>query len=170
MEKCKFPECDRDALTKGYCGGHYRQVQRGRGLTLLNPNKTKKDVPCRIEGCETVSYCKGYCRRHYSQLYHNHPLELQIKRITKDDSCCKFDGCLEPHYAKGFCRNHYLASRRKSKLFELEEENQRLRSEIEQLKSEIAQLKGKQYFDPDHGYDCLCSFCAKWHPLGRKAQ
>jgi hypothetical protein len=162
--KCKFPECNRDALTKGYCGGHYRQIQRGHQiLTPLNKNKTKMVTYCLLTGCDAESYCKGYCRRHYHQFKNGQLLTLERKKIPKEkDAICSYENCNYPQYAKGLCQKHYSARRyspKKSNLTVLKEENQRLKSEIEQLKT-------KQYLDSNHGYDCLCSFCAKFHPLG----
>lgn len=131
---------------------------------------------CQFEGCERRAIAKGYCGSHYAQLQRGNglsPLRNRKVRLT----CTKSD-CDNLHYAKGFCRKHYQdllrekgvkPKRSKASLYEeikrLSEENQRLKLEVGQLK-----LNDKQYFDPDHGYDCLCSFCAKWHPLGRKPQ
>ena len=34
---CTGPQCDRDVRTRGLCGSHYQQLQRGRPLTALRP-------------------------------------------------------------------------------------------------------------------------------------
>lgn len=37
--ECAYGPCDRDARSRGYCGGHYKQVIQGRPLSALQGSK-----------------------------------------------------------------------------------------------------------------------------------
>jgi len=49
-KQCKFPGCDRDATSLGYCPAHYDQLRKGKGLRPLkttpkNGGRYKKEAP-----------------------------------------------------------------------------------------------------------------------------
>lgn len=44
MSGCAFEGCDRPAETRGYCGGHYSQFNRGVEMKPLQKNATKAQV------------------------------------------------------------------------------------------------------------------------------
>ena len=69
---CIGPECTRDAIVKGMCFSHYKQVHfDGRELTKLNPRMNRIDFPEHCTGPECtrkVEYA-GLCHSHLRQKY-----------------------------------------------------------------------------------------------------
>lgn len=61
---CEVPSCDRLAVTKGLCHGHYlrwsRQGDVKEDVPLARPTR---DI-CSIDGCGRGGHSAGYCRTH----------------------------------------------------------------------------------------------------------
>ena len=72
---CSFTDCAHVARCKGFCAGHYAQVQRGEEMHPLKRHLPYP--PCAIEGCDQQSYLRSeqICSRHYFRRYRGFPLE-----------------------------------------------------------------------------------------------
>ena len=70
--KCTLEYCDKPHFGKGFCSGHYYQLNRSGGnLLALKPLKNRRwgeKTLCKFEGCAREYSSKGYCRYHYNQL------------------------------------------------------------------------------------------------------
>ena len=120
--KCNFPDCLNNAVAKGFCHGHYKQLKRGLPMKPINENHSearkryakkykKTKTRCKVEGCETTTLKRGYCQRHYMQLFRGNPLTIEYNRKPSRRTTvgCSVDGCKNPHSAKGFCSHHYYS-------------------------------------------------------------
>ena len=62
--ECMVEGCHREALARGFCSKHYKQM-------LRNGHINKEKPPhCTMEGCTAKVFAKGLCRKHYNQLYY----------------------------------------------------------------------------------------------------
>lgn len=68
-KRCEFDGCENysQARRGGLCGGHRRQIDRGRELQPLQKKARKYDPICSFEGCGLVQFTKGYCQGHAQQ-------------------------------------------------------------------------------------------------------
>lgn len=58
VDKCKGPECTRDAEVKGYCNGHYVQTRRGKTLAPLRKVRKRNEITERDhEGNKQCNKC-----------------------------------------------------------------------------------------------------------------
>lgn len=63
--KCIVDDCEKDAKTRGYCGGHYHRLCRyGDAEYAPPPRQISK---CSIDGCDGNVAGGGYCRKHYAR-------------------------------------------------------------------------------------------------------
>ena len=104
---CKAGQCDRSAVTIGYCSRHYQQIRRHGRLT---PEREygKRGARCAVGYCEATPIARGYCFRHYQQIRRHGRLTPERERIYGRQEC-QVPGCPEPHSAKGYCKNHYMS-------------------------------------------------------------
>jgi hypothetical protein len=62
-KKCQVPQCDKDAVCKGYCTKHYQQMKlNGK---ILEKNYTFIEGMCKIIGCGKKVFAKDLCQKHY---------------------------------------------------------------------------------------------------------
>lgn len=65
--KCDFPKCDRESLTKGLCNAHYQQMWKGQPLTPLTTRaKERPTSECPVKDCDRRVFSRGLCQRHMS--------------------------------------------------------------------------------------------------------
>lgn len=106
MELCKLDFCDREAQTRGYCGGHYSRWRRGQELTTPIKEFSVTGI-CKLDYCNDKHKSKGYCRLHWERKKNGVPLDAPItqrRHVTKE---CELDYCDRPHFCKGYCNAHY---------------------------------------------------------------
>lgn len=106
---CTYELCDRDALAKGLCAGHYSQSRKG---WQLRPLRRRKSIsPCSVPGCvhDTSKGSHGYCGAHWLQKKAGHELKplrgfgVKLQWIF-DNAKHQGDDCLVwpfPHSANG---------------------------------------------------------------------
>lgn len=66
MDKCEFDTCGLQAITRGYCSGHYQQLRKGGPLTPLQGNRRSEERVCPVRDCARVVASRGLCQRHMS--------------------------------------------------------------------------------------------------------
>lgn len=70
MELCKYEDCTRPKVSRGWCGTHYKryQVHGDPSITLINrktdPNRVWTIKLCALEGCERKAPAHTYCSMH----------------------------------------------------------------------------------------------------------
>ena len=63
---CKVPNCNRDAVCKGFCRKHYQQI-RSKGK-ISEKGYIYVYGLCKILNCKNKAFAKGYCQKHYTKL------------------------------------------------------------------------------------------------------
>lgn len=82
---CAVDFCDRQAVAKGWCGGHYRQQHGGKPFTPLREYKVAPNIRvCEFAGCGKVTRGKrtAYCRAHARQADEGRELAPIERRFT----------------------------------------------------------------------------------------
>lgn len=66
--KCQALNCNKEAVSKGYCKMHYMRVWR-HGTLEPKLKQPYEDVSkyCSLEGCNNVHHALGLCKIHYQQ-------------------------------------------------------------------------------------------------------
>lgn len=111
--KCNFNDCTRDVLAKGYCTGHYGQLQRGEELRKLRKSPAKKksfdNIKCLFDSCEDTAKVKGYCKYHYAQSHRGEKLTERVYKYT--NKVCDVNDCSNTVSSLGLCERHYKRHR-----------------------------------------------------------
>lgn len=83
---CSAVNCERIAEKRGYCGRHYRQIQRHGRLTPELEISLSSEIQgkCIVEKCEEQHYALGYCSKHRSQ-YKTHGKILDRTRFDSNE-------------------------------------------------------------------------------------
>jgi hypothetical protein len=72
---CAVDTCDRKAVTRGWCHGHYLRWSRQGDVREDVPLKKRGRATCSVDGCERGVQSAGMCRSHYRRLLsHGDPL------------------------------------------------------------------------------------------------
>lgn len=91
---CRSAACDRPALRRGLCSGHYQRLRKGQPIdTPLRPSMVAEG--CSEPGCDKPHEARGWCKSHYYRLRH-----LGMPQ-------CSLDGCEELSISRGLCKLHY---------------------------------------------------------------
>lgn len=104
---CSFNGCNKKAVAKNLCAGHYSQLRSGKPLTEIR-RVFIKDQICLIEDCQLAARVKGLCNAHWSRLYkYGDPLHIPQPQISKwKDQVCIFEDCGRSVHAVGLCITH----------------------------------------------------------------
>lgn len=98
---CQGINCDRIAVSKGFCDKHYRRL-----LKHGNPEHVTTYVPswCYADRCDRFAVSRGLCDKHYRRLLKHNDPNWQPPSLSYE---CSVDGCKNKRIAKGFCSRHY---------------------------------------------------------------
>lgn len=98
---CTYEGCGRKHYGRGYCAGHYRQLERGYELKPLIEPYGKEDAErCTHEWCDRLRYGTTlYCKEH-SLLNRNNP------------RTCVITGCEGTYESSGMCAKHSATARK----------------------------------------------------------
>lgn len=104
---CTFPDCGRPHVSRGYCKGHYTQLDRGQPLRPLGESRRPK--VCAFPGCGRKHAARGYCAVHAAQIRKGkQPTPIPVRTPR---GACETPGCGRPHLAKGLCKTCYNRAR-----------------------------------------------------------
>lgn len=62
---CSVDGCTRDAVTRGWCHGHYQRWVRLGDVMPQRPLGRQVNFACSVNGCERDAYARQLCRIHY---------------------------------------------------------------------------------------------------------
>lgn len=105
-QQCGFEGCERLAICKGYCDGHYRMYKNGVKLHPIRPSMKVGTTPlfCEFKGCPNRRDSWGLCSAHAKQKTRG--VELYSVHRFSPESCLMPD-CSKPHFTKGYCSTHF---------------------------------------------------------------
>lgn len=75
----KCSECDRDAVAKGLCPGHYYRLRKG--LPVAGPLRERRTV-CQLPHCSEKHFSKGLCSAHYQRQLEGRSLDTPVRKQT----------------------------------------------------------------------------------------
>jgi DNA-directed RNA polymerase subunit RPC12/RpoP len=87
VKECNYEPCHKKATAKGYCGSHYRQLQKGQELRPLRQYK-RYPVPgpgkkiCTV--CERVKVVEDFYMKANGKTRYAECKECSIKRILRN--------------------------------------------------------------------------------------
>lgn len=109
MERsCQVAGCGRNAVTRGYCGMHYKRVLRTGDPGP--PETLRVRETCRVDGCDKPVDAKELCHGHYQRVLRGHS-EIKTPLRGSLDSCL-VESCDQTVQAKGLCGTHYKRLRK----------------------------------------------------------
>ena len=119
---CKFPDCGRSHLAKGYCSPHYAQLKRfNRDESKLfsvgsfpyeNRHNAIRGASCAYPGCDKDPKKslggRPWCPMHAHKIRYHHS-ESDIRELLESyiPTFCSFDDCQNIAEAKGLCNSHW---------------------------------------------------------------
>ena len=62
---CGVDGCDRDAVTRGWCHGHYQRWVRLGDVLPDRPLRRQVNFACSVDGCPGDAVARQLCRTHY---------------------------------------------------------------------------------------------------------
>jgi HNH endonuclease len=62
---CSIDGCDRDAVSRGWCHGHYQRWVRLGDVHPDRPLGRQVNFACSVEACDRDAYARQLCRPHY---------------------------------------------------------------------------------------------------------
>lgn len=66
---CSVDGCGRDAVTRGWCQGHYLRWYRTGDVQADRPLATRRsEEPCTVPGCLRTTRVRGLCPSHFRTL------------------------------------------------------------------------------------------------------
>jgi hypothetical protein len=65
---CSVDGCTRDAVTRGWCHGHYQRWVRLGDVMPDRPLGRQVNFACSIDGCERDAYARQLCKPHYRRM------------------------------------------------------------------------------------------------------
>jgi hypothetical protein len=104
VAQCSVSGCGREAVARGWCGGHYDRWRRTGDVRAGEPLPARRGPTCGAAGCERRAYARGHCGRHHKQMQrHGHLLD-EAEAV----SSCSVEACERPPVERGWCHGHYL--------------------------------------------------------------
>lgn len=61
---CSVDDCDKPAIKRGWCNGHYKRWWRHGSPT---GGRREKPSKCDVVGCQNVGQARGWCNTHYQR-------------------------------------------------------------------------------------------------------
>jgi hypothetical protein len=68
---CKVDGCDRDAVSRGWCHGHYQRWVRLSDVRPDRPLRRQVNFACTVDGCDRDAYARQLCKPHYRRFLAN---------------------------------------------------------------------------------------------------
>lgn len=102
---CGGANCDRVAVSKGFCDKHYRRLKKHGSAEHVTTH-----IPswCYADDCDRFAVSKGLCDKHYRRLLKHDDPNWQPPSLS---SICSVEDCERKRVAKGFCSKHYEQNR-----------------------------------------------------------
>ena len=103
MPLCKVGNCDRDAVTRGWCPAHYKRwLRHGDPLLGAKPQRRR----CTVVDCPHAAEARGLCHGHLLRLLRTGDWPLDLLSSRKRSFCSVLD-CDRWAHANSVCPTHY---------------------------------------------------------------
>jgi hypothetical protein len=70
-KECSIEGCTRQAVSRGWCHGHYQRWARTGDVAPDQPLSRQVNFECSIDWCDRDAISKGLCRTHYRRQLHS---------------------------------------------------------------------------------------------------
>lgn len=87
---CSFVPCEHNAIAKGLCPAHYRQMRKG--VELYSVIRRPK-VECRFEGCARLEVTRGLCGGHYNREAESERPQCTVENCGRPTQNLKVEYC-----------------------------------------------------------------------------
>lgn len=67
-KQCSVDGCSRQAVTRGWCHGHFQRWWRGGDVRPDRPLRRQVNFACSVDGCDRDAVARQLCRTHYRRL------------------------------------------------------------------------------------------------------
>lgn len=106
---CSVDNCDRVAVTRGWCQGHYLRWRRTGSTNDQRRLGERRNTVCEVEICDRPAMTRGLCGSHYGRLKRTGRVDadrpIGTKRARNE---CAVESCTAPATERGWCHGHYL--------------------------------------------------------------
>ena len=65
LKQCSIDACTRQAVSRGWCHGHYQRWVRLGDVMPARPLGRKRNFTCSVDACDRDAYARQLCRTHY---------------------------------------------------------------------------------------------------------
>jgi hypothetical protein len=113
---CIFDPCEKPAVTKSLCSGHYAQLQKGKELTEIRDWEQRY---CIGPECDRKVTARDLCNSHYRQWNEGRPLTV-LRPHRTDFAPCAYEPCDRRAFANGWCAAHNSQMKSRGYLSEIQ--------------------------------------------------
>lgn len=104
---CSVDGCERQSLTRGWCGMHHLRVTRNGDPGIAAPIRVHyRGAHCQVDGCERQTLTRGWCRMHYLRVIRKGDPGTTAPVHHHQDAHCQVDGCKRKTRSMGYCEMH----------------------------------------------------------------
>lgn len=113
-KECNWPECGRNAISRGFCSRCYQRAKREDNWKdpweYWEP-PIGRDAECKWPECREKNHTLGYCKSHYDRARYidnfTDPWNDSVPPSWYGLTECSWPGCGDIPKARGFCAKHY---------------------------------------------------------------
>lgn len=104
MPSCAVEDCERGAVTRGWCSTHYKRWRRHGDPNVGARPQIK---PCTVPNCPKPAEARGLCHGHFLRLLRTG--EWPVEPLsTRERQECTVSDCERVAHANGTCLTHYM--------------------------------------------------------------
>ena len=106
---CSVDDCDRSAVTRGWCHAHYLRWRRTGTTNGKRKLGARRNTVCEVDGCERLATTRGMCRAHYGRFKRTGRVDADRPIGAKSlPQQCAVRSCSALASERGWCHGHYL--------------------------------------------------------------
>lgn len=106
---CSVADCNRIAVTRGWCHAHYLRWRRTGRTSDERQIGERRNTFCEVVGCPRKAYAEGLCEAHYRRRKRTGSPSPDVPIGTRPSApSCMVEDCGRPATERGLCHGHYL--------------------------------------------------------------